>query len=100
MKLVRILRFLLYLILFILLLVIAANNMQSVEFNFLGIYVLKFPLIVIVAIFSLSGVLIGMLFGLANNLTLKIQISKLKKQIDNDKQNKNFNNNLDNKHIL
>ncbi len=82
MKIVRIIRLLLRIILFVLLLVLAINNMQNVEFNFLGIYTLKLPLIVTLAIFTIGGIFIGMLFGLMNNLSLKSQLNKLKKQID------------------
>jgi uncharacterized integral membrane protein len=55
--------------------------MQSVEFNFLGIYTLKLPLIITLAIFALGGLMLGMLFGFMNNLNLKSQINKLKKQL-------------------
>ncbi|HRG61859.1 MAG: DUF1049 domain-containing protein [Neisseriales bacterium] len=67
---------------FILLLVLAINNMQTVEFNFFSVYVLKLPLIITLAIFAVGGLLIGLLYGFVNNLALKSQISKLKKQID------------------
>lgn len=74
-------------VIFVLLLVLAINNMQVVEFNFLGIYTLKLPLIITLAIFGLGGLFIGSIIGLVNNLALKTQIGKLKKQIT--KQNTN-----------
>jgi uncharacterized integral membrane protein len=55
--------------------------MQSVEFNFLGIYTLKLPLIITIAIFTILGLAVGLLLGFINNLGMKSQISKLKKQI-------------------
>jgi uncharacterized integral membrane protein len=67
---------------FILLLVLAINNMQTVEFNFFSVYVLKLPLIITLAIFAVAGLLIGLLYGFVNNLALKSQVSKLRKQID------------------
>jgi uncharacterized integral membrane protein len=77
----KIFQIILRVIVFIILLVLAINNMQSVEFNFLGIYTLKLPLIITLAIFGLGGLLFGMLFGFMNNLNLKSQINKLKKQL-------------------
>lgn len=77
----KIFQIILRVIVFIILLVLAINNMQSVEFNFLGIYTLKLPLIITLAIFALGGLLFGMLFGFMNNLNLKSQINKLKKQL-------------------
>lgn len=77
----RVVKIVLRVILFVLLLVLAINNMQSVEFNFLGIYTLKLPLIITIAIFTVLGMLVGMLLGFINNVGLKSQISKLKKQI-------------------
>lgn len=68
-------------VIFVLLLVLAINNMQVVEFNFLGIYTLKLPLIITLAIFGLGGLFIGSIIGLVNNLALKTQIGKLKKQV-------------------
>jgi uncharacterized integral membrane protein len=66
---------------FVLLLVLAINNMQTVEFNFFSVYVLKLPLIITLAIFAIGGLLIGLLYGFVNNLALKSQINKLKKQL-------------------
>ena len=77
----KIFQIILRVIVFIILLVLAINNMQSVEFNFLGVYTLKLPLIITLAIFALGGLLFGMLFGFMNNLNLKSQINKLKKQL-------------------
>ena len=77
----KIFQIILRVIVFIILLVLAINNMQSVEFNFLGVYTLKLPLIISLAIFALGGLLFGMLFGFMNNLNLKSQINKLKKQL-------------------
>lgn len=88
MKFLRILRIVLRIVLFILLLVLAINNMQSTEFNFLGIYTLNLPLIIILAIFTAIGALLGLLFGVVNTFNLKSQISKLKKQV-NKQEDKN-----------
>ncbi len=78
----KIFKIILQVIIFVLLLVLAINNMQTVEFNFFSVYILKLPLIITLAIFAIGGLLIGLLYGFVNNLTLKSQISKLKKQID------------------
>lgn len=79
----KILRTILKVIIFIILVVLAINNMQSVEFNFLGIYNAHLPLIIILAIFAGGGFLIGILWGLINNLVIKSQLSNLKKQLAN-----------------
>ncbi|RTL12185.1 MAG: DUF1049 domain-containing protein [Neisseriaceae bacterium] len=78
----KIFKIILQVIIFVLLLVLAINNMQTVEFNFFSVYILKLPLIITLAIFAIGGLLIGLLYGFVNNLSLKSQISKLKKQID------------------
>lgn len=85
----KIFQIVLRVIVFIILLVLAINNMQTVAFNFLGIYTLQLPLIITLAIFALGGLLIGMLFGFVNNLSLKNQISKLKKQIAKQQEPQN-----------
>ncbi len=77
----RIFKIIIRVIVFIFLLVLAINNMQIVEFNFLGVYTLKLPLIITLAIFAISGIFIGSLIGLISNLSLKKQISNLKKQL-------------------
>ena len=85
----KIFQIVLRVIVFIILLVLAINNMQAVAFNFLGIYTLQLPLIITLAIFALGGLLIGMLFGFVNNLSLKSQISKLKKQLAKQQESQN-----------
>lgn len=77
----RVIKITLQVILFVLLLILAINNMQSVEFNFLGIYTAKLPLIVMLAVFTILGLAVGLLLGFINTLGLKTQISKLKKQL-------------------
>ena len=81
MKLMHILRIALWVVLFIILLILAINNMQTVEFNFLGLYTLKLPLIITLAIFTLAGIGIGMFFNLINYLSLKSQLRQLRKQL-------------------
>ena len=82
----RVIRIILRVILFVLLLILAINNMQSVEFNFLGIYTLKLPLIITIAIFTILGLAVGLLLGFINNMGMKSQISKLKKQISKQEE--------------
>lgn len=77
----RVIKITLQVILFVLLLILAINNMQSIEFNFLGIYTVKLPLIVMLAVFTILGLAFGLLLGFINSLGLKTQISKLKKQL-------------------
>ncbi len=76
MKFLRLIRFILQAILFVLLLVLAINNMQTVEVNFFGMYYLKLPLIITLAIFTLAGFLVGMALSFINNLNHKQQNRK------------------------
>ena len=77
----KIIRLILRIILFVLILVLAINNMQTVEFNLLGIYALKLPLIMLVALFSVLGIIIGVIFNFMSKLELKHEINQLKKQL-------------------
>lgn len=86
MQITRIIRIIFRIAIFILLLILAINNMQTTEFNFLGIYTLKLPLIVTIAIFTFLGVLLGMLFSFGNNLTLKSELKKARKQLTQNQQ--------------
>ena len=88
MKILRILRIIVRVVIFIILLILAINNMQNVEFNFLGIYMLKLPLIITLAIFMVAGIFIGALFSLMNNLNLKSQLRQLRKQLERQDQTK------------
>ena len=89
MKFLRILRLGLRIILFVLLLILAINNMQNVEVNILGIYSLKLPLIIILAIFTSCGILLGILFSLMSNISLKNQLNKLRRQLDKQEEKLN-----------
>ncbi len=86
MQFLRIIRILFRIALFVLLLILAINNMQTTEFNLFGIYTLRLPLIVTLAIFTLAGVFIGMLLSFFNNLALKNDLRKLRKQLPNNQQ--------------
>ena len=78
----KILRLVLRIILFILVLVLAINNIQTVEFNLLGIYILKLPLIMLTALFLILGVILGILFNFMSKLELKHEIKQLNKQLN------------------
>ncbi len=69
-------------ILFILILVLAMNNFQTVEFNLLGIYALKLPLIILVALFLILGILLGVISSFVSKLELKQEIKQLNKQLN------------------
>ena len=81
MQVLKILRILFRIAIFVLLLILAINNMQTTEFNFLGIYTLRLPLIVTLGIFAFGGVFIGMLLSYGNNLSLKSELKKLRKEL-------------------
>ena len=68
-------------IVFLILVVLAINNMQIVDLNFFGLYIFKAPLIITLAIFTLGGLAIGLLLGFLKNWTLRAQISALTKQV-------------------
>jgi|GEM_PF-1878551 len=88
MQITRIFRIIFRIALFVLLLILAINNMQTTEFNFLGIYTMRLPLIITLAIFTFVGIFIGMLFSLGNNLSLKSDLKKLRKELAQKQQNK------------
>jgi uncharacterized integral membrane protein len=77
MKFLRLIRFILQAILFILLLVLAIDNMQTVEVNFFGIYYLKLPLIITLAIFTAAGFIFGIATSYINKLTTKTSKNNL-----------------------
>ena len=82
MQVLKIIRILFRIAIFVLLLILAINNMQTTEFNFLGIYTLRLPLIVTLGIFTFAGVFIGMILNYSNNLSLKSELKKLRKELN------------------
>ncbi|TXI93910.1 MAG: DUF1049 domain-containing protein [Neisseriales bacterium] len=80
MQIFRALRIIFRVLVFVILLILAINNMQPSEFNFLGIYILRLPLIVTLGIFSFAGVFIGMIFGYSERIKLKNELKKVRKE--------------------
>jgi len=79
----KIIHWIVRIIVALLIVVLALNNMQRVEFNFYGIYTWNFPLILLVFIMLALGILIGLIFGLVRHISLKSQIHTLKKELNN-----------------
>lgn len=77
MNITTIFKWLLRILIFVLILIIIIDNIQTVHFNLLGIYVLQLPLIILVLIFFACGVLCGLLMGLMNSIKLKSRIHQL-----------------------
>ncbi|MBP9742275.1 MAG: LapA family protein [Burkholderiales bacterium] len=78
----KITRWIIRIILFILVLVLILDNRQPVEFNFYGIYhTAPLPLIVIGFAFLLIGLIIGMIYGFLRSLELKAKIKILQQEL-------------------
>jgi putative membrane protein len=77
MNITNIVKWLFRILIFVLILILIIDNIQTVHFNILGIYFLQVPLIVLVLIFFALGVSIGLLMGFMNNMKLKSRIHQL-----------------------
>lgn len=76
-------RWIIRVILFILILVLVLNNKHNVQFNLYNIYTWNVPLIVLCFIFLLIGLCIGVIYGLLRSLELKTRIKLLQRDLDN-----------------
>lgn len=88
MKILNILSWILRTTLFIVILVLVLNNMQTVDFNLFSLYHMKLPLIVLVLIFFILGVFLGLLFGILRRSAVKSDAYKLEKEIHDQKATK------------
>lgn len=91
MKILKVLNWVLRIALFIIILVLVLDNMQSIDFNLFSIYHIKLPLIFLVLIFFVIGILLGLLFGILRGFASKSDLRKLEKEIDNLKATKPVN---------
>ena len=78
----KILRWIIRIIIFVLILVFVLNNMQKVQFNFYGIYTWDLPLIVPVFAALIIGIFIGFIIWIARLVELKFQLRGLKKELE------------------
>ncbi|HLX53759.1 MAG TPA: LapA family protein [Aquella sp.] len=81
MKLLKILSWILRIALFIIILVLVLDNMQTIDFNLFSIYHIKLPLIALLLIFFVIGVLLGLLFGILRGFASKSDVRRLEKEI-------------------
>ena len=81
-RLLSILKWSFWFIIFILVLVLILNNWQPVQFNFYGIYSWTIPLIIMIFMAFVLGVLIGVIYGIGRTLELKFRIKLLKKDLE------------------
>lgn len=77
----RVFKLIVNLIVFLFLLIVAINNMESVKLNFLGLYTVDIPLIIALITFMFLGFIFGLFFNFTNNFRLKSQINKLNKEL-------------------
>jgi len=91
MKPLKILNWILRIALFIIILVLVLDNMQTIDFNLFSIYHIKLPLIALVLIFFVIGVLLGLLFGMLRGFASKSDVRKLEKEIDSLRAAKSIN---------
>ncbi len=85
----RVFKLIVNLIVFLFLLIVAINNMESVKLNFLGLYTVDIPLIIALITFMFLGFIFGLFFNFTNNFRLKSQISKLNKELSLAKSKQN-----------
>ena len=71
-RLLSILKWSFWFIIFILVLVLILNNWQPVQFNFYGIYSWTIPLIIMIFMAFVLGVLIGVIYGIGRTLPPKL----------------------------
>lgn len=57
------------------------ENMQKIKFNFLGLYELSLPLMILVLIFLILGIIFGIFLSALRTVELKLKIKKLEKLI-------------------
>jgi uncharacterized integral membrane protein len=88
MKILKVLNWILRIVLFIVILVLVLDNMQTIDFNLFSIYHIKLPLIVLVLIFFALGILLGLLFGILRGFASKSDLHKLEKEISSLRANK------------
>ena len=81
-RLLSILKWSFWFIIFILVLVLILNKWQPVQFNFYGIYSWTIPLIIMIFMAFVLGVLIGVIYGIGRTLELKFRIKLLKKDLE------------------
>jgi uncharacterized integral membrane protein len=91
MKILKVLNWVLRIALFIIILVLVLDNMQTIDFNLFSIYHIKLPLIVLILIFFVTGILLGLLFGILRGFASKSDVRKLEKEIDDLRATKTIN---------
>jgi uncharacterized integral membrane protein len=82
MKVLKIINWAIRIGLFIIILVLVLDNMQTIDFSIFTVYHLKMPLIALLLIFFALGSILGFLVGFFKRLGLNAEIRKLKKQIE------------------
>lgn len=87
MSIIKIFHWVLRIAIFLLVLILVINNMQTVEFNIYGIYYLKLPLIVLTLIFLFIGLVTGILISGFKGLKLKAKISQLETDLHDIQKN-------------
>jgi uncharacterized integral membrane protein len=80
-KLMKTVRLIINLVIFLFLLVLAIDNMKNVELSFFGLYTIDVPLVIALVAFVFIGFIVGIMFNFANNFRLKSQISRLTKEL-------------------
>ena len=83
----NILKWIVRIIVFILLLILIIDNMQTATFKFMGIYQTTLPLIVILLVFLAIGICCGLIVSMFSKFELKAKISMLEKELKKSQQN-------------
>lgn len=81
MKITNIIIWLLRIIVLIFLIIIAMNNLQLVEFNLLGLIIIKLPLFFSLLLFLVLGFLLGIFYAYFKTVPLKLENYRLTKKL-------------------
>lgn len=79
MKIYKYIKWAIKIILFILILVLILDNIQTVKLSIFNVYVLQLPLIIVLLLFLIIGIIIGLLINIIKIIELKAKIFKINK---------------------
>lgn len=79
MKIYKYIKWAIKIILFILILVLILDNLQTVKLSIFNVYILQLPLIIVLLLFLIIGIIIGLLINIIKIIELKAKIFKINK---------------------
>lgn len=79
----KIFRWIIRIVIFVLVLVLVLDNRHNVQFSFYNIYTVNTPLIVLCFIFLLVGFIVGIIYSFLRSFKLRSRVKLLQKNLDN-----------------